>query len=89
MRFGTASLFFIIAAFIFFVMWAVGSLVLTEFGDALDNVDDDLDAEYTDLRNLIPTAFGVIAAIFFVAGIVIIFVMDSLAEEDELYWRER
>lgn len=87
MRFTLASLFFVIAAFVFFLLWAVSSFVITEVGDALDPIDDALPSEYNDIITLLPTAFGIICAIFFVTGIVLIFVLDSLADEPEMYWR--
>ena len=89
MRFPLASVFFIIASFIFFAIFAVSSLLITEVGDALDAIDDDLGGDYPYIVQLLPTAFGIIAAIFFVVGILLIFVLDSLADEPEMYWRER
>ena len=89
MRFTLASLFFVIACFIFFIMWAVGSFVLTEFDSALDTTDTGLPSSYHDLKTLLTNAFGIICAIFFVCAILSIFVLDSLADEPEMYWRER
>jgi len=87
MRFTLASVFFLIAAFIFFIMWAVSSFVITEVGDALD--DTGLDSDYQGIKTLLSTGFGIIAAIFFVCGILLIFVLDSLADEPEMYYRRR
>lgn len=84
MRFPLAALMFLIAAFIFFVLYAVGSLLLTEVSDALSPTAT---SEAADLITLISTAFGIISVVFFVAGILLIFVLDSLQDEPEMYWR--
>ena len=89
MRFTLASVFFLIAAFVFFILWAVSSFLLTSVSEGLDPIDDNLPSDYTDLRDLLSTAFGIICAFFFFAGVVLIFVVDSLADEPEYYWREQ
>jgi len=89
MRFATASLFFVIASFIFFMMWAVGYFVLTEFDTSLDVVDSDMPSEYFDVKNLLINSFGILCAIFFVAAVLSIFLLEALADEPEMYWRER
>jgi len=78
--------FFLIAAFIFFVMWAVSSFVIDEFDTALDDIDTDLPSDYHDLKSLISSAFGILCAIFFVVGILLIFLLDALADEPEMYY---
>ena len=87
MRFTLASVFFLIAAFAFFIMWAVSSFVITEVGDSLD--DSGFDSQYQGIKTLLSTGFGILAAIFFVAGVLLVFVLDSLADEPEMYYRER
>ena len=87
MRFPVVALYFIIAAFIFFVLFAVSSLLINETLDAMDDYVTGLDARYNEQINLISTAFGIISAIFFVTGIVAIFVLDSLSDDPELYYR--
>ncbi len=85
MRFPIAALFFVILSFIFFVIYATGSKLLTAVSDALlPTAPTGAGSIITTLQN----AFGIIAAIFFIVGIVLIFVLDSLAEEPEQYWRE-
>jgi hypothetical protein len=84
MRFSIASLAFICSGFIFFVLWAVSSFVLTEFYDAMSPTAA---SEAIGIMELVGTAFGIICAIFFVTGILLIFVLDSLADEPEMYWR--
>ena len=89
MRFPLASLFFLIAAFVFFCFWAYSSLVITTVSDALTPLGSGFStSNFSDLVALLPTVFGIICALFFIIGIVLIFVMDSLADEPELYWRE-
>ena len=87
MRWPLASLFLIIGSFIFLVMFAVSSLLLTEVGDALEPYSSDLDATFAEELSFLPTAFAIVAAIFFVTGILLIFILDSLSDEPEMYWR--
>lgn len=86
MRFSIAALFFVCMAFIFFILWAVFSFVLKEVYDALS---PSAPAGALTTLDLLPIAFGVICAIFFVTALVFIFVLDSLADEPEMYWRNR
>ena len=87
MRFTLASVFFLIGSFIFFIMWAVGTFTITTIGDSLD--DSAFDSQYQNIKTLLTNAFGILAAIFFVCGILLIFILDALADEPEMYWRER
>ena len=87
MRFPIVALYFLIASFIFFVMFGVTSLLLSETLDAMDNYVDDLPAKYDEQINLINSAFGIIASIFFVTGIVLIFVLDSLSDDPDIFYR--
>jgi hypothetical protein len=88
MRFPLASIFFIIASFVFFMCWSVGTFVIDEIGGGLD--DTALPSEYQDTKSLLSTnTFGILSAIFFVIGILSIFLLDALADEPELYWRNR
>lgn len=89
MRFPIAAIMFLVGAFIFFIFFAATSYMQTNILDALDPLDDDLGAEYDAQITLLSTAFAVIAAIFFVTGLLLIFIVDSLSEEPEYYWRER
>ena len=88
MRFPLAALFFLISAFIFFILWRVGSLLIDTTYDAMEPLSEGLPAGYASLIALLPTAFGIICAIFFVTGILLIFVLDSLADEPETYYRQ-
>lgn len=82
MRFSLASLFFIGVGFAFLALWGIFSFVLSEVNDAL--LPGPTGASTT--MELLPTAFGVLCAIFFITGIVLVFVLDSLADEPEMYW---
>jgi len=84
MRFPLAALFFLIASFIFFCLWAIMSYYLDTIQDALLPTAP---ADAISILNLLPNAFGVICAVFFIAGILIFFVMDALADEPETYYR--
>jgi len=91
MRFPLAALGFVVAGFIFLAFFAFGSLLITEVDDALESSVDNLDAaskaEVNGYITLVTNAFGVIAAIFFVTGIILIFVLESLSEEPEYFNR--
>jgi len=86
LRFPIAALFLVIAGFMFLAFFGVGSLLLTETADALDPLDDDLDIGYHDIITKLPTAFGIIGAILLVLAVVV-FIVDSLSDEPEMYWR--
>jgi len=84
MRFPLAALFFLVASFIFFCFWAVMSLYLDTIKNALTPLAT---ADAIANMELISTAFGIICAVFFLVGILLIFVMDALADESETYYR--
>lgn len=89
MRFPIAAVMFLVGSFIFFIFFAATSYIQTNVMEALDPLDDDLDQTYHDEITLLSNAFAVIASIFFVVGLLLIFILDSLSEEPEYYWRER
>lgn len=86
MRWGVASILLMAGAFIFFVIWAVGTFLLTTVGDALESTAHPQVVYYI---TLLRTAFGFIAALFFFSGLILTFLLDATADEQELYWRER
>jgi len=88
MRFPLAALFFLIMSFIFFVSWAVSSYIITAVDDALTPIASFSTSSFNDLVTLLPTVFGIVCALFFIVGILLIFVLDSLADEPEMYWRQ-
>jgi hypothetical protein len=92
LRFPIVALLFICLSFAFFIIWAVMSYVLSimhdtlspmgaSFGNATDN------ATFQNILTEIPAAFGIICVIFFVTGLVLIFVLDSWSDEPEYYYR--
>ena len=86
MRFPVAALFLVVAGFMFLAFFGVGSLLLSSMDDALD--PSTVDAQFSYEVDIIIAAFGVIAAIMLVLAVVV-FVMDSLSDEPEYYWRNR
>lgn len=84
MRFCLASLFFIVVGFIFLAIWGFFSFYLDTIYAAL--APTALGNSLALMEN-ITLAFGVICALFFIVGIVLIFVLDSFADEPETYWR--
>jgi len=90
MRFPLAALFCVIVSFIFFVVWAVSTYLISNVVDVMTPLANDLgSASYTNLLTLLPYAFGIICLLFFVFGIILFFILDATAEEPEMYWRQR
>jgi len=90
MRFPLAALFCVIVSFIFFVVWAVSSYLITVVQEAMTPHAVTLgSSSYSNLLTLLPYAFGIICLLFFIFGIVLFFILDATAEEPEMYWRPR
>ena len=90
MRFPLAALFCVIVSFIFFVVWAVSSYLITVVQEAMTPHAITLgSSSYSNLLTLLPYAFGIICLLFFIFGIVLFFILDATAEEPEMYWRPR
>lgn len=88
MRFPFAAICLLVASFIFFILWATSSILLSETRDAMMPYAMRLSTDnYSNMLNMLPWAFGIICAIFFVAGIIFVFVLDSLSDEPEFYYR--
>jgi hypothetical protein len=70
----------------------LSSLLLGNVYDALQPHGNQLTASsqtgYFNVADLLPYGFGIICAIIFVV-ITLIFIMDSLSDEPEQYWRPR
>jgi len=88
MRFPLAALFFLIGSFIFFCFAGFSYFLITNIDDALSPLGAAYDSTYQNIVTILPTAFGIIAALFFVAGILLIFILDSLQDEPEYYYRQ-
>lgn len=90
MRWAIAAVLFVIAIFGFFVGYAIGSLLITDIYTSLEPHGNQLTAGsatgYFNIATLLRAGFGIICAIVFVV-ITLIFIMDSLSEEPEYYWR--
>ena len=84
MRFPLAALFLVVAGFMFLAFFGVGSFLLGSMDDALD--PSTVDAQFSYEVDIIIAAFGVISAIMLVLAVVV-FVVDSLSDEPEMYWR--
>jgi beta-lactamase regulating signal transducer with metallopeptidase domain len=88
MRFPLAAMFFVISGFIFLAFWGFSSLLITTVTDAISPLAADLNETGLDeIITLLPTAFGFICVLFFIVGIVLIFILDANADEPEMYWR--
>ena len=92
MRFPLAALFFLVASFIFFLCWAISAFFLNTVSEGMETavplLSPSSQVSYNSIITLLPFAFGIICAIFFVTGILLIFIMDALADEPEMYWRQ-
>lgn len=89
MRFPIASLYLLVTSFIFFCFWAFSSYLLGTVATAMTPLAADLgEPAYTKLLTLLPYAFGIICAIFFVAAILVIFFLEATADEPEMYYRK-
>lgn len=88
MRWVLAAIFFVIASFIFFFYWAVMTFLVDTVHDALiDDAEALGSPQLNDIFATVPFALGVICAIIFVVIILLHYIMDSLSEEPEYYWR--
>ena len=89
MKYPIAALFFVIACFIFFVLWAVCSLLLSEVRSAMQPLASQLSTNnYSNMLGNLSWAFGIICAIFFVSAIIVVFVLEALSDEPEIYYRQ-
>jgi uncharacterized protein with PQ loop repeat len=88
MRFAITAVLFIIAVFSFFIGYSVSSYVLDQVHTALEPFANELStSNANDDMTLICTAFGIICSLVIVL-IIVIFVLDTLSDEPEMYWRE-
>lgn len=87
MRFPLAAVLFIVGSFIFFTFAGVSYYLMSTIDTAIDSLSPGYDATFQAIVDLLPTAFGVIAILFFVVGLLLIFVLESLSDEPEMYYR--
>ena len=87
MRFTITSVLLIVTGFIFLIIWGWVTFLLQTVNEAMSPHATGLDATFAFELDLIPAAFGVIAIIFFVAGILATFFLESFSDEPEMYWR--
>lgn len=90
MRFPTATIFFLVIAFIMFIGFAVMSFVIGETSNALGPSANQTLSSYSEGRfdeqvDMLTTGFGLASlCLFIVAGIS--YVVDCLRDEHEHYW---
>lgn len=90
MRFAVTAILVVIAVFGFFVGYGVCSYLLTQVSSSLIPHAGLLGSDSTifiDEVTLISSAFGIICA-FILVMIIVVFVLDTLSDEPEMYWRE-
>lgn len=89
MKFAVAAVLLVVAVFGFFIGYAVSSFLLGAVYDALTPFADQLSTSNAkDDMVLVNSGFGIICAIILVF-IIIVFVLDSLSDEPEVYWEEK
>ena len=86
-RFPLAALALIVIGFVFFIIWAVISFVLSTISGVFLPMAGDMDsvsaAGFSGELSLLSTAFGVFCIIFFVAGILVFFFFDVFKQEED------
>ena len=86
-RFPLAAVALLVISFVFFIIWAVISFVLSTIVGVFLPMSGDMDAAsaagFSGELNLLSTAFGVFCIIFFVAGILVFFFFDVFKQEDD------
>ena len=90
MRFAVTAILLVVAVFSFFLGYGVCSYLLSQVSSNLSLYTGPLGsdaASFTAEVSLISGGFGIICA-FIITLIVGIFVLDTLSDEPEMYWRE-
>ena len=93
LKFPILAIFFLCISFIFFIIWLVMTYLLNTIRDTLQPLGSTItnsadNASFQNILTEVPMAFGIICCIFFVVGIILIFVLDSWSDEPEYYYRE-
>ena len=92
MKFPLAAIFFLVASFIFFIIWVVMTFMLSTVYGALSPLGSGFSvADNTSYMNDISTvqfAFGFLCLLFLIVGIILIFVLESWSDEPEYYYRQ-
>ena len=92
-RFPLAAIILIVISFVFFIIYAVMSFVLSVVSDMVTSNPGVLDATgqaaVASESNLLATAFGVIGLVLFIAGILVVFFFDTFkSEQDTIVYEE-
>ena len=90
-RFPVAAVLLLVVSFVFFIIWAVMSFVLSVFSDMVTTTSGTLDATgqaaVSSTASLLTTGFGVISLVLFIAGVLTVFFFDTFKEQqDEVYY---
>lgn len=83
MRFPIASIIFVIASFVFFIIWACMSYFIDQFTTALTPYAP---SQAQETMTLLTNAFGFFGVLFFFIGVVLVFLLDSTRDEPETFW---
>jgi hypothetical protein len=92
MKFPIAAIMFLVASFIFFILYVVMTFllstvygVLSPLGSSFSVADN---ASYMSDISTVQFAFGFICVLFLIVGIILIFVLESWSDEPEYYYRQ-
>jgi hypothetical protein len=90
-RFPVAAVLLLVVSFVFFIIWAIMSFVLSVFSDMVTTNPGVLDATgqaaVSSTASMLTTGFGVISLVLFIAGVLAFFFFDTFKEQqDEVYY---
>lgn len=88
MKFPLAALGFLVGSFILFCFFVFSALLVGETSDAIRPLAVDLgETSFINMIDILPTILGILCAIFFVTGLLLYFILESLSDESEYYYR--
>lgn len=92
MRFPIAAIMFLVASFVFFIIWIIITYFISVTYNALSPLSSTINvadqSSFLDDLGMIQMAFGIICVLFFIFGIILIFVLESWSDEPEYYYRQ-
>ena len=92
MKFPLAAVFFLVFSFIFFISWVISTYLVNSVKDALagpaaETMNSVALYHYNDLLTILPVALGFLCVLFFIFGIILLFVLESWSDEPEYFYR--
>jgi phosphatidylglycerophosphatase A len=92
-RFPVAAVLLLVVSFVFFIIWAIMSFVLSVVSDMVTTnpgvLGADGQAAVSNIATMLTTAFGVISLVLFIAGVLAFFFFDTFKEkQDEIFYEQ-